>query len=42
MSTMEVEAQSPGVTHTMTCGRSAAKNPADRIIKERVRGMVTS
>jgi hypothetical protein len=48
MTAFEVEARSPAVTHTVTMRkvedwpRSSAKSPADRIMKERLKGMMAS
>ncbi len=45
---MEVEARSPGVTHTVTMGKvrdwleSSAKSPRDRLAKERLKGLLAS
>jgi len=47
-SQLEVEARSPGVTHTVSMGkvqdwlRSSAKSPSDKIIKERLKGLLAS
>ena len=47
-STLEVEARSPSVTHTVSMQkvqdwlRSAAKSPADRITKDRLKGLLAS
>jgi hypothetical protein len=48
MTAFEVEARSPAVMHTVSMRkiedwlRSAAKSPADRIMKERLKGMMAS
>jgi hypothetical protein len=48
MSAFEVEARSPAVMHTVTMRKvedwlqSSAKSPADRIMKERLKGMMAS
>jgi hypothetical protein len=48
MTAFEIEARSPAVTHTVTMRkvgdwlRSWAKSPADRIMKERLKGMMAS
>src|ERR1700692_4653906 len=47
-SQLEVEAKSPRVTHTASIAkvqdglRSSAKSPSDRIMKERLKGMLAS
>ena len=47
-SEMEVEARSPAVTHTVSLGKlrtwlqSSAKSPSDKIMKERLKGMMVS
>ena len=45
---LEVEARSPGVTHTLTMAKvqawlaSSAKSPSDKIMKERLKGLLAS
>jgi hypothetical protein len=45
---MEVEARSPGVTHTVSMAKvpdwlgAAAKSPREKIMKERLKGMMAS
>jgi hypothetical protein len=47
-SDLEVESLSPGVTHTVSIGKvqawlaSSAKSLSDKIMKERVKGLLTS
>jgi hypothetical protein len=47
-SEMEVEALTPSVKHTVSLGKlrtwlqSSAKSPADKILKERLKGMMAS
>jgi hypothetical protein len=47
-SEMEGEARSPAVTHTVSLGKlrtwlqSSAKSPSDKILKERLKGMLAS
>ena len=47
-SKLEVEARSPGVTHTLSIAKvqtwlaSSAKSPADKIMKERLKGLLAS
>jgi len=47
-SQLEVEARSPSVTHTVTMAkvqdwlRSSAKSPSDKIMKERLKGLLAS
>ena len=47
-SQLEVEARSPSVTHTVNMTkvqawlRSSAKNPSDKIMKERLKGLLAS
>lgn len=46
MSTMEVEARSPAVTHTVSMGKvedwlnGGAKSPKERLLKERLKGLL--
>ena len=46
MSTMEVEARSPAVTHTVSMGKvedwvnGGAKSPRERLLKERLKGLM--
>ena len=48
VSDLEVEARSPGVTHTVSIAKvqtwlqSSAKSPADKIMKERLKGLLAS
>ena len=43
---MDVEARSPGMTHTVSIAkvqdwlRSSAKSPSDKIMKERLKGLL--
>jgi len=45
---LDVEARSPSVTHTMSLAkvqdwlRSSAKGPSDKIVKERLKGLLAS
>jgi hypothetical protein len=45
---LEVEARSPSVTHTVSMAkvqgwlRSSAKSPSDKIMKERLKGLLAS
>ena len=47
-SDLEVEARSPGVTHTVSMAKvqtwlaSSAKSPDDKIMKERLKGLLAS
>ena len=47
-SDLDVEARSPGVTHTVSMAKvqawiaSSAKSPSDKIMKERLKGLLAS
>ncbi len=47
-SDLDVEARSPGVTHTVSIAKvqtwlaSSAKSPADKLMKERLKGLLAS